>query len=145
MPYTHDFSFCADVDRRYLPERGEGDTKATQVVTALTKLVYTWENNGDCYDTSCGIGDWNDVSSYANWLRAHTDEEAARILERVWHIEWRDEDAYEQILYDLCRHLEDPDVIAAYDGVPAVGTIYDCAGPFHYDENDLPEELFAGW
>ena len=37
-------------NRQYLPDRGEGDTLATQAATAVTKLVYKWYNDGDVYD-----------------------------------------------------------------------------------------------
>ena len=37
---------------RYLPDRGEGETKATQIVTAVNKLIYMWYNNGDIFDNT---------------------------------------------------------------------------------------------
>ena len=54
---------------QYLPSRGEGDTMASQIVTAINKLIYKWFNDGDVYDNSYFIQGWcNDISSYANWL-----------------------------------------------------------------------------
>lgn len=35
---------------QYLPSRGEGDTMASQIVTAICKLVYKWFNDGDVYE-----------------------------------------------------------------------------------------------
>ena len=67
---------------KYLPERGEGETKATQIVTAVCKLVYKWYNDGDVFDNSYVLEGWaNDLSDYANWLWEHT--EANEILEKV--------------------------------------------------------------
>ena len=54
---------------RYMPESDEGDTMASQVVTAVNKLVYKWYNDGDVFDNAHYIEGWaNDLSSYANWL-----------------------------------------------------------------------------
>lgn len=39
-------------DEKYLPCRGEGETKATQIVTAINKLVYKWYNDGDVFDNT---------------------------------------------------------------------------------------------
>lgn len=44
---------CYDeVIELYLPDRGEGKTKATQIVTAVNKLIYKWFNDGDVYDNT---------------------------------------------------------------------------------------------
>ena len=59
---------------KYLPISGEGETKATQIVTAVSKLVYKWYNDGDVFDNTFHLEGWaNDLSSYANWLYEHTD------------------------------------------------------------------------
>ena len=41
-----------ELNKKYLPERGEGETKATQIVTALNKLIYKWYNDGDVFDNT---------------------------------------------------------------------------------------------
>ena len=70
-------------DEKYLPCRGEGETKATQIVTAINKLVYKWYNDGDVFDnTHYLVGWWNNLSSYANWLEHHTDK-ASDILHKI--------------------------------------------------------------
>ena len=57
------------INSEYLPARGEGETKATQIVTAVNKLVYKWYNDGDVFDNTGALSGWaNDLSSYANWL-----------------------------------------------------------------------------
>ena len=54
---------------KYLPASGEGDSMATQIVTAITKLVYKFYNDGDVFDNTYHLSGWvNDISSYANWL-----------------------------------------------------------------------------
>ena len=59
------------VNEKYLPAEGEGETMATQICTAITKLVYKWYNDGDVFDNTHSLSGWgwcNDLSSYANWL-----------------------------------------------------------------------------
>ena len=54
---------------KYMPDRGEGETMASQIVTAVNKLVYKWYNDGDVYDNTYILEGWaNDLSDYANWL-----------------------------------------------------------------------------
>ena len=54
---------------KYMSSNGEGETKASQVVTAINKLIYKWYNDGDVFDNTHHLkGWWNDLSSYANWL-----------------------------------------------------------------------------
>ena len=52
---------------KYMSDRGEGENKASQTVTAINKLVYKWYNDGDVYDNTHYLDGWaNDISSYAN-------------------------------------------------------------------------------
>lgn len=46
-----DFS-SSELEKKYLPENGEGNSLASQAVTAVSKLVYKWFNDGDVYDKS---------------------------------------------------------------------------------------------
>ena len=48
---------------KYLPEDGQGESKASQLVTAANKIIYGWYNNGDTIS-----GNGNDLTSYANWI-----------------------------------------------------------------------------
>jgi hypothetical protein len=67
----------------YLPVRGEGETVATQIVTAVCKLVYKWYNDGDVFDNTHHLEGWaNDLSSYANWLYENT-KDAWKILNKI--------------------------------------------------------------
>lgn len=80
-----DWSYFNKFDRandEYLPSTGEGDTMATQVCTAVTKLVYKWYNDGDVFDNSYGLEGWaNDLSSYANWLYKYVPQTRPILLE----------------------------------------------------------------
>ena len=136
-----DFDQYEPIVDKYLQPTGEGDTFASQIVTAINKLVYKWFNDGDVYDNTYNLEGWaNDLSSYANWLWTYvpdTQEELSRI-EDAW-----DDSDYEDILGDLCHFYLDEETLDEYAQQPKQGTIYDCDGPFafiykpyEYDEDD---------
>jgi len=134
-----EFNRFQTADDRYLPMTGEGTTMAEQIVTAVTKLVYKWYNDGDVYDNTVMLDGWcNDLSSYANWLYKYTPW-VQDILERVWYAYGDDE--YEEILWDLACNLLDMEDLEGYE-VPAQGTIYKCDGPFKFEDimDDEEEE-----
>ena len=117
---------------KYLPDRGEGETKATQIVTAVCKLVYKWYNDGDVYDNSYALEGWaNDLSDYANWLWEHT--EANELLEDIFNC--YNNDNYEDLLKKIADMLLDEDFLAEQNEVEKVGTIYKCGGAFKYVES----------
>lgn len=129
------------VDEKYLPARGEGDNKATQICTALCKLVYKWFNDGDVYDNTHHMTGWcNDLSSYANWLWKNVPE-SEDILTRIFDCET--DEQYEQLLADLCDTLNTEEFLGSCANVPKVGTIYDCLGPFRFEEKSDDDE--RGW
>lgn len=141
-----DFDKYSEIVKQYLPATGEGDTFASQVVTAINKLVYKWFNDGDVYDNTYILEGWaNDLSSYANWLWKYvpdTHEELSRIADA-----WNDRD-YEEILQDLCHFYLDEETLDEYAQQQKQGTIYNCDGPFtfidkpydYYDDDEEGEE-----
>ena len=61
------FNKFEDIIHKYMPAMGEGETLASQAVTAINKLIYKWYNDGDVYDNRYSLQGWaNDLSSYAN-------------------------------------------------------------------------------
>lgn len=136
-------------DKKYLPSSGEGDTLATQAVTAVTKLVYKWYNDGDVYDNTspAGLTGWaNDLSSYANWLAKHIDG-AKDILDRIFDIRYGDNQEYEYLLKDLADLIyDDSNYLDTLNTKPAEGSIYDCSGPYSWSElNNYDDEEEAYW
>lgn len=132
-----DFNKFDEADELYLPTMGEGETLATQIVTAVTKLVYKWFNDGDIYDNSTNPFrvSGNDLSSYANWLDQHT--EYGDILKRIGGCNTDDE--YTTLLYDLCEASCDLEKLAEQNKKPKEGSIYKCEGVFQiveYPEDD---------
>lgn len=118
-------------EEMYLPSRGEGDTMATQIVTAVTKLVYKWYNDGDVYDNTHNLRGWcNDLSSYANWLVKHTNK--ANVLYKINYIS--NDSEYEDLLKELTDATHDEKYLEEMNKREKVGSIYDCDGPFRFEE-----------
>lgn len=124
--------------KRYLPLRGEGSTMATQIVTAVNKLVYKWYNDGDVYDNACMDGWLNDLSSYANWLAKYVIG-ARQILDRVYDCH-NNAGEYEDILKNLADKLLDTADLEFYNRKPAQGTIYRCEGSYVFEEREDEED-----
>lgn len=135
--YYHKFD---ELNEEYLPYKGEGKTKATQIVTCVNKLVYKWYNDGDVFDNTKHLdGWWNDLSSYANWLYYYVDEETQGILDKVYDC-YNDSD-YEDLLKELADKLLDEEFLAKQDKIEKMFTIYDCDGKFKFVElNDEEDE-----
>ena len=124
----------------YMPPQGQGETLASQIVTAVNKMIYKWFNDGDVYDNTHGMQGWcNDLSSEANWLRLHFGGTCAGILDRIEHDCWKDSQ-YESILEDLAKTMLDPELLKQYADTPASGSIYDCDGPYRFEEYEDEDE-----
>lgn len=119
------------INEKYLPEFGEGETVATQVVTAVNKLVYKWYNDGDVFDNTGILEGWcNNLSSYANWLKKYTS--AGHLLDAIYAC--YTEDSYEDLLKDLADELLDDEFLEKQSKIPKIGTIYKCDGPYKFEE-----------
>lgn len=125
---------------KYMPMSGEGDTKASQIVTAVNKLVYKYYNDGDVFDNTHHLEGWvNDLSSYANWLYENT-KNAWKILNKI-SVCYTNED-YEDLLKELADELLDEAYLVEQNKEEKVGTIYDCDGKFKYEK---PEDDREDW
>lgn len=116
---------------KYLPNTGEGDNKATQAVTAVTKLIYKWFNDGDVFDNNYGLEGWaNDLSSYANWL-SNFIEGADVILADIRSCDT--EEKYEKLLEELADFMLNLDLeeLSTHE---AISSIYNCDGPYKFSE-----------
>lgn len=54
------------VFKPYFVREGEGETKASQLVTACCKIVYRYYNDGDRYDRANG-----GIGTYSAWIRKY--------------------------------------------------------------------------
>ena len=124
---------------KYMEMSGEGENKASQVVTAVNKLIYKWYNDGDVYDNTCYLTGWaNDLSSYANWLAKYTDENVNGILSEVFFA--KNDDDYEEILKNLADYLLKEELLEEYSKEEKIGSIYECDGNFRFEEYSEEEE-----
>ena len=131
------------INDKYLPRIGEGDNMATQICTALNKLVYKWYNDGDVYDNTYGLDGWlNDLSSYANWLYKYLPL-SQEILDRIEDV---NKQGYECLLKDLVDKFLNKETLSYYEKQEKVDSIYECKGKFkfieHYYEDDENEEMW---
>ena len=123
---------------KYMPATGEGETIASQAVTALNKLIHKWYNDGDVFDNSRYLEGWcNDLSSYANWLYNHTDR--AKMLENIFCISTHSE--YEDLLKEMADSILDEDWLSTQE-MEKQGSIYQCRGPFKFVDYDEEEEEY---
>lgn len=123
---------------KYMPESGEGETKASQIVTAVNKLIYKWYNDGDVFDTTHHLKEsGNDLSDYANWLYENT-KNAWKILNKI-SVCYDDGD-YEDLLKELADELLNEEYLAEQNKEEKTGTIYECNGKFKYEEYSDDEE-----
>lgn len=117
----------------YMPDRGEGETKASQAVTAINKLIYKWYNDGDVFDNTFYLKGWcNNLSSYANWLHKHGDVKIKSILERIKDA--YDDDDYENILKDLADTVLNEEFLCSVFNGDKIDSIYKCEGQFKFTE-----------
>lgn len=128
-----------DVIDMYLPDEGEGETYATQIVTAVNKLVYKFYNDGDVFDNTYHLIGWaNDLSSYANWLRKYTH--TREILDSIE--DCYEEDDYETLLKELCEALLIPEMLEGANRCHKLGSIYKEEGPFSFEDIEEEEEVW---
>lgn len=128
-----------ELNEKYLPDRGEGSTKATQIVTAVNKLVYKWYNDGDVFDNTHYLEGWvNDLSDYANWLYHHTTEKAKEILNKISNC-YTDSD-YEDLLQKLTDELFKEEYLTKQNEFEKEFSIYDYDGKFKFVEVTEDEE-----
>lgn len=135
------------ISEKYLPSMGEGESLATQICTAVSKLVYKWYNDGDVFDNSYYLDGWaNDLSSYANWLFSYVPE-VQNILREIRNCK-TDED-YEELLKNLTDYCFSEEFMDNMSRITKRGSIDDCDGPFHFesypDEDDDWDEYYYDW
>lgn len=131
------------INDTYLPMRGEGETVATQICTAVNKLVYKWYNDGDVFDNQYYLEGWaNDLSSYANWLHRYI-EQSRSILEGIKYC--RNNSDYEDLLQELTDTLFDESYLESKNSESKVGSVYECDGPFKFVEVTDEDEDYDWW
>lgn len=127
-----------EIINKYMPNKGEGETMASQLVTAINKLVYKWYNDGDVFDNTSYLQGWaNDLSSYANWIATYiklSDE----ILDKVY--DCKNDDDYEDLLQELADLYLDEWLLSELNKREKIGSIYDCEGKYKFEEYTEEDE-----
>lgn len=127
------------INDKYLPYKGEGVTKAMQIVVAVNKLIYKYYNDGDVFDNTYHLeGGANDLSSYANWIYDNT-KDGWKILNKIKDC-YNDSD-YEDLLKELADTLLVEDYLAEESKEEKIDTIYEYDGKFKYKE-ETEEEYY---
>lgn len=127
------------INDKYLPYKGEGVTKAMQIVVAVNKLIYKYYNDGDVFDNTYHLEGWaNDLSSYANWIYDNT-KDGWKILNKIKDC-YNDSD-YEDLLKELADTLLVEDYLAEESKEEKIDTIYEYNGKFKYEE-ETEEEYY---
>lgn len=115
---------------KYLPAHGEGETMATQIVTAITRLVYKFYNDGDVFDNTYHLSGWvNDISSYANWLFTYINLTELLDIRNI-----KTNDDYSVLLLKIANKCMNEEYLEQYKDEPKKGSIYDCDGIFWFSE-----------
>ena len=126
-----DFDIFERAVSAYMPARGEGETMASQIATAVNKLVYKWYNDGDVFDNTHYMTGWmNDLSDYANWLYKNVPVSRS-VLDQIETC--YTEDDYADMLFELALFCLDMNFLGRYDKRKKTGSIYDCGGKFKYE------------
>ena len=108
---------------KYLPSEGQGENKASQLVTAANNIIYGWCNNGDTIS-----GDGNDLTSYANWIDRHIKEPEIRKILKDDYIDYIDTDYLDEIILPLIKFVFREDFLEGLAAQEIEGDIYECSG-----------------
>lgn len=129
-----------DIYDRYLPEYGQGDNRASQIVVAVSNIVYGWDNDKSVYDNHWKDGIYDSYTfddslcCHANWLYRNAWIEVGNVLTNIFDIS--SEKEYEKLLKILQKTAYSKDVLSRYENLKTRGDVYSCAGPFTIDEPD---------
>lgn len=125
----------SDIDKyyevltQYLPDTGEGDTMATQLATAVDRIVYRWFNDGETI--------WTDeCQPFADWLWQNIDGIDAVIDDMNQYMfvgfpyikDWTFRGIYENCLKKILDIATDRDLLNDLDSRPKEGSVFDSQG-----------------
>ena len=135
------FNRFEDIDQEYMPDIGEGETLASQTVTAVNKLIYKWYNDGDVFDNvHSNLRGWaNDLSSYANWLYKYVPGKTQTILKNIYGMDETSD--YEYLLKELADYCLNEDLLQSLK-TDKQGSIYRCDGPFEFNEDEYKDSEY---
>ena len=106
---------------KYLPSVGQGESKASQLVTVANKIIYGWYNNGDTIS-----GNGNDLTSYANWIDKYIKEPEIRKILKDNYIDYNDTYYLSEIILPLIKFVFREDFLEGLASQEVEGDIYEC-------------------
>ena len=112
-------------DEKYLPNRGEGETMASQLAVAEVKIIYRYFNDGETISHAIGTQSGN-MRSYADWI----EENIPELSELMAKFPKNRGPKYELFLYKLAEETDR--IIDSYADKPKVGTVYPSSGRRHF-------------
>ena len=116
---------------------------ANQIVTAISKLVYRYYNDGDVIDNSWTMEDacyYEDFTSFANWLYENVPT-AKEVFDKYIGKISTEED-YENMLKDLSDKCFNMEFLKSYEDKEKIGTIYECDGVFELQEFEDEDDWY---
>ena len=120
---TDENSSCSILTDKYLPSVGQGENKASQLVTAANNIIYGWYKNGDTIS-----GDGNDLTSYANWIDKYIKEPEIRKILKDDFIDYDDTYYLSEIILPLIKFVFREDFLEKLASQEVEGDIYECSG-----------------
>jgi len=143
MKYNWDyFDKYEDLIDKYMPNRGEGDTMASQICTAINKLIYRYFNDGDWYDNTTSGTYGENISDYANWLYNHIPGIQDRMMTVKDMYSGND---YVAVLAYIAAFCLRENKLAEWNTQPKQGSIYHSKWPFVVEDPDYDDDEDDGW
>ena len=127
---TSDIEEYSKVLQKYVSASGEGDTIASQVATAVNRILGRFLNDGDTI--------WSDsLCNEADWLYENAGSEVSHMIDSIngytfagsSTVERGDEGIYAEWLGKLLDYVCYSGLLENLADDPATGSIYDCFGP----------------
>lgn len=128
---------------RLVPATGQADTVAGEIVRAICRLGYRWNNDGDMVGQGYGKETCNPA---ARFLAAKCDDATARKLwTLMYEVGLLPDDLYEQKLDEILAG-----VLAFLDAHPELETTPNHENMFNYatpddEEDDYEEDEYEEW
>ncbi len=127
---TSDIEEYSKVLQKYVSASGEGDTMASQVATAVNRILGRFLNDGDTI--------WSySLCNEADWLYENAGPEVSDMIDNINDyvfagsptLDGYDENTYTEWIGELLDFVCYGGLLESLADEPATGSIYDCSGP----------------
>lgn len=128
---------------RLVPDTGKADTVAGEIIRAVSRIGFRWNNDGDRIGTGYGRETCNPAARY---LIAKADDKVVDIIYDMWGANMTDRE-YDDCLQELCAA-----VLNYLDNSPELETTPNTEDMFDYrdkyedvDEYDCEDDCEDNW